>query len=254
MPVSDQPHSSWADVYDLAYEQSFGEAYKRLTKATVKVVVDRVKPPARIVDFGAGTGRLSIVFSEMGFDVTAVEPCAEMLRQLELKRGQTALHTVCSKMEDFVSNQHFDVAICVFTVLLYLLDEESLTKSLTAAHASLKSGGILLIDIPSKAIFRGHQTCDHLIDRSVSVDKHTGDIFIYREDLKVKQPNGDEVKYSDTFQIRYWPEEEVRNALEKTGFVVDTDLRDYFSGTGSHYYIMKKAEQGAPADVAKPRR
>jgi len=244
MPVSAQPHASWADVYDLAYERSFGEFYNQLTDATVQVIAERVQPPARIVDFGAGTGRLSIPLAEMGFDVTAVEPCLEMLSQLKQKKRQAALRTVCSKMEDFVSDERFDVALCVFTVLLYLLDEESLTKALTAAHASLKSGGILLIDIPSKAIFQGYSRCDHLIERSVSVVNQTGDIFIYQEDLKVKQLNGDEVKYSDTFQIRYWPTEKVTEVLAESGFVLEADLSGYFSGAGSHYYIMKKAEIG----------
>lgn len=58
--MSVQPHSSWADVYDLAYQRSFGEFYNHLTDATVEMIVGRIRPPARIVDFGAGTGRLSI--------------------------------------------------------------------------------------------------------------------------------------------------------------------------------------------------
>ena len=46
------------------------------------------------------------------------------------------------------------MALCVFTVLLYLLDEEALEQSLEAAFRALRSGGTLLIDIPSKALFR----------------------------------------------------------------------------------------------------
>ncbi len=250
--MSKQPHSSWAEVYDLAYQQSFGDFYDHLTVVTVELIANRIKPPAKIVDFGAGTGRLSIPLAESGYDVTAVDPCQEMLRQLQQKRTQGNIYSVCRKMDEFSSKEQFDVALCVFTVLLYLLDEESLRKSFASAHASLKLGGILIIDIPSKMIFNGYSRCDHLLERSVSVTRHAGNIFNYKEYLRVNSENGTTSKYQDDFQIRYWPKKQVMKLLKDSGFLLEKDLSDSFSGTGSHYYIMKKAEQGASAGSAKP--
>ncbi len=241
MPVRSQPHSSWAEVYDLAYEQSFGEFYRQLTEATVKVITDRFKPPARVVDFGAGTGRLSIPLADMGFNVTAIEPCEEMLNQLRQKKQQgMLLNDICSTMQDYQGKIEFDMALCVFTVLLYLRDEDSLEKAVKAAYASLKPGGMLLIDIPNKSLFQSYSRKDHRIERTVSVTEQTDDIFIYTEDLKVTQPNGDESSYSDTFPIRYWPAQTVRHLLEKAGFVQDADLSHDFSGAGAYYWLMSK--------------
>ena len=76
------PHASWASVYDFIYKESFGELYDLLTERTVKQIKRYISPPARIVDFGAGTGRLSIPLSESGFNVVAVEPCDKMVDQL----------------------------------------------------------------------------------------------------------------------------------------------------------------------------
>lgn len=99
MPVNRNPHSSWADVYVLAYDRSFGEFYNRLTVAIIQVITDRICPGGSIVDFGAGTGRLSIPLADKGFEVTAVDPCWEMLCQLEQKKREgMKLRTVCSKM------------------------------------------------------------------------------------------------------------------------------------------------------------
>ncbi|NLA95511.1 MAG: class I SAM-dependent methyltransferase [Clostridiaceae bacterium] len=76
-----------------------------------------------------GTGRPAIPLAEKNFEVTAVDPCREMLCLLEkIKLAGMKLRTVCSKMEDFKGN-NFDFALCVFTVLLYLLDEESLKRA-----------------------------------------------------------------------------------------------------------------------------
>ena len=70
--MTELPHSSWAEVYDLAYERSFGRLYADLSAQTIRVIMDRVPSPAKVVDFGAGTGRLSIPLSESGYDVLAV--------------------------------------------------------------------------------------------------------------------------------------------------------------------------------------
>jgi len=51
VPVNRNPHSSWAEVYDLAYDRSFGELYNRLTAATIQVITDRIHPGGSIVDF-----------------------------------------------------------------------------------------------------------------------------------------------------------------------------------------------------------
>ena len=238
MPVNLNPHSSWAEVYDLAYDRSFGEFYNRLTDATIQVITDGIHHGGSIVDFGAGTGRLSIPLANMNFEVTAVDPCREMLCQLEQKKREgMRLSTVCSKMQDF-KDSNFDCALCVFTVLSYLLYEESLKKALSAAYGALKPNGMLLIDIPSRTIFQNYSRKDELIERVVSVIQDSGDIYNYHETLKVKGANGDESTYTDEFKIRYWPPEYVLNNLEATGFVFEADLTEYFSGTGSHYWII----------------
>lgn len=246
--MMDRPHSSWADVYDLAYQHSFGESYKLLTEVTIQVIEERVRPSAAIVDFGAGTGRLSVPLADRRYEVTAVEPCAEMLDQLKRKCHLRTLRTVNSKMEDFIATQSFDMALCVFTVLLYLLDESSLKKALQVAHASLKGGGLLLVDIPSKMIFSSYSTEDDVIKRSVSVIEQPGDIYRYQEEINVTMQDGTEAAYQDGFAIRYWPQEQVLTVLRELGFVLEADLADRFSGSGSHYYLMKKSDQDGVPD------
>ena len=102
--MTDQPHSSWARVYDIAYERSFGRFYHELTRATLDLITERVRPPARVVDFGAGTGRLSLPLAKLGHEVTAVEPCLEMLHELERKKQDAVVHPVYTRMEDFRSD------------------------------------------------------------------------------------------------------------------------------------------------------
>jgi len=248
VPMIDQPHSSWAEVYDIAYQRSFGDFYARLTDATVDLIAKRVQLPAKIVDFGAGTGRLSIPLSRKGFDVTAVEPCENMLNQLKRKDVAGLVTVACSKMENFRGEVHFDAALCVFTVILYLLEETALRRSFEAANASLKPGGILLLDIPSEAIFSGYSRRDAIFERCVTVTHNSESIYTYREELVVKNDDGEPTRYEDEFRIRHWHSEQVIRVLQDTGFSLLEDLSALFFGAGSNYYILKKAEQGAAPD------
>ena len=251
MPVDSKPHSSWADVYDLVYEHSFRNFYRELTEVTLTVIEDRVKPSSRIVDFGAGTGRLSIPLSKKGFNVIAVDPCEEMLAQLKQKQQNGNIQTICSKMEGFTTDDKFDVALCVFTVLLYLLDKESLLKALSAACQSLKPGGILLIDIPSEGIFHGYSYNEDALKRSVSITEQGENIYKYSELIKIESGDGEEQRYQDEFTIRYWPKETVLEKLYEVGFSLEEDLSEVFSGAGSSYYIMKKTNKGMQWDCKK---
>lgn len=238
--MTEQPHSSWAQVYDLAYQRSFGDFYDRLTDATVELIAGKFPPPASIVDFGAGTGRLSIPLSHMKYAVTAVEPCQEMLAQLQRKDQQNSIRSVCARMEDFRGEGKFDMALCVFTVILYLLDEDSLKKSLAAAFEALCPDGILLLDIPSETIFSGYSRRDSCFERTVTVTRHNGSIYIYREELIVTNDNGEATRYEDEFQIRHWSKQQVMETLQEIGFVDGEDLTPHFSGAGSSYYKFKK--------------
>ena len=244
------PHSSWAEYYDTAYEQSFGDFYYQLTNATLKQIGKYVQPPARIIDFGAGTGRLSLPLASQGYKVVAVEPCKEMLSQLKRKSGSEYIEDFLGRMQDFRSNEQYDMAICIFTVLLYLLDEEALDESICAAEHALCPSGLLLMDIPSRATFQSYGRLTDKIERIVNVSVQGSDIYRYEETTTVRDADS-MISYADSFPIRYWDVEHVMTVLDTHGFSLYEDLSNVFIGTGSQYFVMKKinrAEQGAPLD------
>ena len=78
-------HNSWAKVYDRAYKESFGTFYKELTECTLEVIKEEFSECLKVIDFGAGTGRLSLPLSQLGYKVTAVDASEEMLKELQKK-------------------------------------------------------------------------------------------------------------------------------------------------------------------------
>jgi len=235
------PHASWAKYYDATYQNSFGIFYDELTEVTLEWVERIQRAPARILDFGAGTGRLAVPLAKAGYTVVAMDPCAEMLAVLSSKasRHNLAIERVCCGMQDQDSLRHFppfDLALCVFTVLLYLLDEDSLKASIQTAAKSLRPGGRLLIDIPYKQVFKSYSRELPDLYRDVAITPIGESLYEYRETTRILV-EGDWEKYADCFQIRLWEKFEIIAALESAGFVVEKDLTEHFAGAGAEYLL-----------------
>ena len=63
-----QAHDNWGSLYDHVYEQTYGDFYRDLTVETLDQI-NQILPSGTIIDYGAGTGRLSIPLSNQGFKV-----------------------------------------------------------------------------------------------------------------------------------------------------------------------------------------
>jgi SAM-dependent methyltransferase len=235
------PHASWATHYDEAYRQSFGSAYAELTSRTLELIAQLVTPLARIIDFGAGTGRLTLPLAEAGYRVVAVEPCAEMLSVLEskTKEANLTIETIQGRMQDAALAAPCDLALCVFTVIAYITDEASLCRSFQAAASALQPGGLLLLDVPSKAVFSSYRTESPRLIRDVRVIAESRSTYGYEEIGRVQTDDG-WVTYQDQFRIRHWKEDEVISALRGAGFKRQDDVSGQFAGSGSRYLLVSR--------------
>jgi len=237
--MTESPHSSWAHVYDFVLEHTFGGSYAAFTQNTLDLIREKFPPPAKVVDFGAGTGRLSVPLAGYGYDVTAVEPCLEMLEQLKSKSSAPNLAFQQSRMQDFAGTADHDLALCVFTVVAYICDRDELEAALLAAFRSLKPGGRLLIDIPSRGLFSNYARSDERFERRATVAETGENVFLYHDRIVLKEPGGDLV-HTDEFHIRYWPQEEIIQAAENAGFHLVEDCSAHFFRSGAYYLLMGK--------------
>jgi SAM-dependent methyltransferase len=56
-----------------------------------------LKPGARVLDMGAGTGRVAIAFARLGFDVVALEPSLSMLGALRSKAPEQRIQLIAGE-------------------------------------------------------------------------------------------------------------------------------------------------------------
>lgn len=236
------PHDSWAAVYDRVNRSIFGPTYDRLTEVTVRAIQAKKQPSARVVDFGAGTGRLSIPLRDAGYTVESVEPSQPMCDILAANAGHrfgNGLTIRCSTAAGYQGDGGADLDLCVFTVLVYLTDEEALTETVGAVAKSLKPGGHLLIDIPTQHLFRGYDFRKEGVARDVRItpDPEEKDLYHYVDSIEV-----DGESYGDEFQIRFWPREKVDHTLQAAGLIPqpNPELEKSLVFSGASYLWYRK--------------
>ncbi len=233
------PHSSWANWYDAVYENAFGEDFLQLTHLTLEQVGRSLPPPARIVDFGAGTGRMALPLAARGYEVAAVEPCQAMLDQLVQKAGGGAISAHACRMQDFQCMQKYDMALCVFTVLIYIVDDAAFEKSIRAAADALVPGGLFLLDIPLRPLFQSNHIQTQDIDRDIHIRPLGGSLYHYREVTTLPRA-GENVSFTEEFEIRCWGVQYVKKVLADCGFSMKEDLTNAFFRWGAKYLLMQK--------------
>jgi SAM-dependent methyltransferase len=125
-----------ADLYDLEYVHDHDVPFWLS-------LAEREAGP--VVEWGAGTGRISIPLAAAGHDVTAVEFSTEMVERGEEKGG--SVEWILGDMRSVYPGQRHSLAVCAFNSFLCLRSADEALTFLRNAHEHLMPGGLLGIEV-----------------------------------------------------------------------------------------------------------
>jgi len=235
-------HNNWANYYDFVNDQSFGLFLNNLTEKTIEVINAVLSDTNKtIIDFGAGTGRMSLPLAKQGYKVISVEPSKDMLNVLNEKFQIEKLSTTACQntLQDYIPKEKADLGIVVFTVLSYLTTKEDLEAAIKVMATSIKENGYVLMDIASKILFKSSHFVTENMDRDIQIYPLGHDRYKYHE-ICSGEFNGNQFSYKDTFIIRNWAEEYIFIKMSEAGFILRENISDKFSGSGAGYYLFQK--------------
>lgn len=230
-------HRSWAKYYDEVNRRCFGEYYDQLTQQTLQQI-GTLGPKLRIADFGAGTGRLSAPLTELGHQVTAIEPSMAMFEQLQAKNTLGRIQAHHASLSSYAGPGGHDLALAVFTVIAYILTPEELTASFANAAKALNPDGALLIDVPRPVLFRDNLAQATGLKRNITFTALGERLYKYEEATSLETPEGI-VHYKDSFTLRYWESEEIKQALVNASLQVSEDWSHRFPMAGAEYWLCR---------------
>jgi SAM-dependent methyltransferase len=137
---ADDPYRHIAQWYDLEHDALTDDV-----ECYTALIREHAPPRARVLELGAGTGRVAAALALAGWQVTGVEPSAAMLARGSL-RVQTLPERVSRRIRLLRGTagepgldpaERFDVALFGLNVLAHLLTLEARHAALTAARAHL---------------------------------------------------------------------------------------------------------------------
>ncbi len=235
------------------YDRLAGD-YDRMTGFEKRFVVERpffkslvdAHGIRRAVDAGAGTGFHSLLLSELGVKVSAVDVSAAMLEALRrnaARRG-VEIETVRSTFAGLAGRLHgpYDAVFCLGNSLPHILTQEELLAAVTVFRSLLGKGGILFVQLLNYAKLCATR------DRLQGVREEGGKIFVRFYDFEellvrfniltlTRIPSGFETNLESVL-LRPWVAEDMRPVLEKAGFSSTT----FFGGISMAPFDSKSSK------------
>jgi SAM-dependent methyltransferase len=136
-------YEKFAEVYDLVTPDEF---YVDYFEFLIKIFKEISFKPKKILDLACGTGRLSKIFLDKGYDIEGLDISTGML-EIAKKRG---LKVYQSNMVDFNLEQKYDLVICTYDSLNYILHEDALQKCFNSVSKHLNQAGVFIFDMNSQ--------------------------------------------------------------------------------------------------------
>lgn len=238
-------HDSWAREYDFVYDQCFGEAFWRLTAETLAVIGEAHPAPARVLEVGAGTGRIAVPLALLGYDVTAVEISAGMADMLERRaaRHGARLRLVRADLRTLdadTDSDTRDLMLAIFTVFNYLVSDDDLDAVVGLAARRLRSGGRMVFDLAARRLFASAFFESDQFHREIDVRPIGADLFRYH-DTGVGVFEGQRFAYDEVFTFRYWRDTDVLARFERAGFKLVREVTDRLRESGSRWFVIERA-------------
>jgi SAM-dependent methyltransferase len=125
-----------SDLYDLEYTHDYDLPF------WLSIAEREVGP---VVEWGAGTGRISVPLAAAGHDVTAVEVSAKMVERGEEK--SESLGWIVGDMRRVDPGRRYGLAVCAFNSFLCLKNVDDALAFLRNARQHLVPGGLLAIEV-----------------------------------------------------------------------------------------------------------
>jgi SAM-dependent methyltransferase len=130
----------WADVYDDWYGNE-GDV-----RAAVSRLASLAPAGGRVLELGAGTGRLAIPLAQHGLEVVALDASARMLDLLRAKPGAERVTTVIGDMADVDVTGPFSVVFVAFNTFFNLTSDTAQQRCIENVRRVLAPGGAFVLE------------------------------------------------------------------------------------------------------------
>ncbi len=141
-------YGSFAQLYDsLTYDVEY-EARVNYVEKLMKKFSDI--PVSMVLDLACGTGTVSVMLCDKGYEVIGVDMSEEMLAEARKKQGERDILFLQQEMSEFELYGTVDAVVSLLDSVNYVLDEDELLRCFKWVNNYLNPGGVFIFDINTK--------------------------------------------------------------------------------------------------------
>ncbi|MHB9038779.1 MAG: class I SAM-dependent DNA methyltransferase [Armatimonadota bacterium] len=111
--------------------------------------------PRTVLDVACGTGNVSELFADKGYDVVGADIAPDMIEVAKSKKGGVEYH-VQDMVDLDLDGRKFDLAISLFDSLNYITDPNRLAQAIKRVGEHLVDGGVFIFDVNTEYALSHH--------------------------------------------------------------------------------------------------
>lgn len=268
-----EAYSGFADVYDIFMDETPYEVWR--DRVIDRIAKYGISKPVRfegdvesvseeevleseknlVLDLGCGTGTLTQMLYDAGFDMIGIDNSTEMLTKAFEKKEETGSEILylCQDMREMDLYSTIGTVVSVCDSINYILESDELLDVFKSINNYLFPGGVFMFDfntlhkyrdvIGDSTIAEDRDECsfiwDNYFDEDTSINEYDLTLFIKQKDDLYS-------KVTETHYQKGYTFEEIKELLEKAGLSIveamDADSEESVNENTERIFVVAKKE------------
>ena len=248
-----EAYSSFAQVYDMFMDNV---PYEEWSRYLIGLLKEYGIEDGLVADLGCGTGKITRLLSDAGYDMIGVDNAAEMLeiaREIQEDEERDDIWYLLQDMRELELSGEVNAMVSICDSMNYILEEEDLKEVFLRVKEYLQTGGIFIFDMNTL-----HKYRDMIGETTIAENRDEGsfiwDNYFYEDEmvneyeltLFIREENGLFRKYEETHYQKAYELDTVKRLIEEAGlkFVTayDAFTREPVNRDSERMYIIARKE------------
>ena len=248
-----EAYSSFAQVYDMFMDNV---PYEEWSRYLICLLKEYGIEDGLVADLGCGTGKITRLLSDAGYDMIGVDNAAEMLeiaREIQEDEERDDIWYLLQDMRELELSGEVNAMVSICDSMNYILEEEDLKEVFLRVKEYLQTGGIFIFDMNTL-----HKYRDMIGETTIAENRDEGsfiwDNYFYEDEmvneyeltLFIREENGLFRKYEETHYQRAYELDTVKRLIEEAGlkFVTayDAFTKEPVNRDSERMYIIARKE------------
>lgn len=209
-----------------------------------------------VLDLGCGTGTLTELMADKGYDMIGVDNSGEML-SIAMQKAEKSGNQILYLCQDMRELDLYSTVGCIYSVcdsLNYLLEDEDMEETFRQVHNYLYPGGIFIFDfntlykyrevIGDTTIAENREDCSFIWENYFYEEEHVNE---YDVTIFVKEEEGSDTfrRFEETHYQRGYTKKEMEAFVKKAGMklllTLDADTKKAPTAKSERIYMVAGA-------------